>query len=62
MIESTLKYLDVFLNIKNPYHELKLNKTHHFYSKAPILYSDLPITNCIFSTEMYDKQTILILK
>ena len=61
---STSRYLDVLLNIDNPYFEqivgqiyptkLQLNKANTSDTEAPFL--DLSITNGIVSSKIYDKQ------
>ena len=42
--------------------ELQLNKANFLDNEAPFLGLDLSITNGIFSSKIYDKRTILILK
>ena len=67
---STSRYLDDLLN--NPYFEqmvgqiypteLQLNKANSSDTEAPFLDLNLSITNGIFSSKIYDKRMILILK
>ena len=69
---STSRYLDVLLNIDNPYFEqmvgqiypteLQLNKANSSDTEAPYLDLNLSITNGIVSSKIYDKRDDLILK
>ena len=62
----TSRYLDDLLNIDNPYFEhmigqiypteLQLNKANYSDSEAPFLDLDLPITNGIVSSKIYEKR------
>ena len=62
----TSRYLDDLLNIDNPYFEqmvgliypteLQLNETNSSDTEAPILDLNLSITNCIVSSQIYDKR------
>ena len=62
---STSRYLDDLLNIDNPYFEqmlgqiypteLQLNKANSSDPEAPFLDLNLPITNGIVSSKMYEK-------
>ena len=64
--KSTSRYLEVLLNIDNPYFaqmvnqiyptELRLNRANPSDTEAPILDLDMPITNGIVSAEIGDKQ------
>ena len=63
---STSRYLDVLLNIDNPYFEqmvsqiypteLQLNKENPSDTEAPFLNLDLSFTYGIVSTQIYDKR------
>ena len=63
---STSRYLDDLLNIDNPYFEqmvgqiypteLQLNKANSSDTEAPFLDLNLPITNGIVSSKIYDKR------
>ena len=63
---STSRYLDDLLNIDNPYFEqmvgqiypteLQLNKANSSDTEAPFLDLNLPITNGIASSKIYDKR------
>ena len=63
---STSRYLDVLLNIDNPYleqmvgqiypTELQLNKANSSDTEAPFLDLNLSITNGIVSSKIYDKR------
>ena len=69
---STSRYLDVLLNIDNPYFEqmvgqiypteLQLNKANSSDTEAPYLDLNLSIANGIVSSKIYDKRDDLILK
>ena len=63
---STSRYLDDLLNLDNPYFEqmvsqiypseLQLNKANSSDTEAPFLDWNLPITNGIVSSKIYDKR------
>ena len=63
---STSRNLDDLLNIDNPYfeqmagqiypNELQLNKANSSDTEAPFLALNLPITNGIVSSKIYDKR------
>ena len=63
---SIFRYLDVLLNIDNPYFEqlvghiyateLQLNKANSSDTEAPFLDLNLSITNGIVSSKIYDKR------
>ena len=62
----TSRYLDDLLDIDNPYFEqmvgqthpteIQLNKEESSKTEAPLFDLDLSITNCIFTSKIYDKQ------
>ena len=62
----TYRYLDDLLNIDNPYFErmvgqiypteLQLNKANSSDTEAPFLDLNLPLTNGIVSSKIYDKR------
>ena len=64
--KSTSRYLDVLLNIDNPYFEgmvnriyppeLQLNKANTSYTEAPFLDLHLSISNGFVSSKIYDKR------
>ena len=69
---STSRYIDDLLNIDNTYFEtnvksyiyqteLQLNQTNSSDTEAPFLDLDLPITNGILSSKMYDKPQLFLI-
>ena len=64
--DCTSRYLDDLLNIDNPYFdrmvgqiyptELQLNKANSSDTEAPFLVLNLPLTNGIVSSKIYDKR------
>ena len=67
-LNSSSRYLDDLLNIDNPYFEqmvgqiypteLQLNKANSSDTKASFFDLNLPITNGIASSKIYDKQCV----